>query len=97
MTITPPQPPVMQLYQVLSSENLPPCTREQHPFGFHDDWPKDMAEGEFILIELSDGSCRVAVNEVGHMMLMDQLYRLSAARPEVSFQRFRCQRTEAPS
>ena len=90
MTITPPQR-IVKLYEVLSTENVPPCTRTEHPFGFHDAWPADMADGEFIVIELSDGSSRVATNDVGHLMLLGQLHVLSGARADLTFKRYRCQ------
>lgn len=94
MTISPPeQPQRMRLYEAVSTKNMPPCSREESPFGWHDDWPEDMKSDEFIVIELSDGSSRVARNKAAHIMMMFQLSKVAEARPTVTFKRFRCRLT----
>ena len=98
MTPSPPSRPssaVVTLYDVMATDRTPIAERTEITFGFHDAWPADMGEEEWIQISLSDGSSRIARNEAGHMMLLGQLQTLASQREGLTFTAYRCRPVRA--
>ena len=97
MTVTQPCPPVRPIWTALSTDSAPEAERTERHLGLHDIWPADMAPGEWIQIDLNDGSSRIASNEVGFMLLLGQLQKLANDRGDAfSAKAYRCRPVEAP-
>lgn len=97
MTPAPPTPPIRRLWTSIATENAPDADRTELHLGLHDFWPADMGDDEWVQVDLNDGSSRLASNEVGFTLLLNQLQRLRSDRgDQFTYTAYRCRpRTEA--
>lgn len=78
-TPAPPVRPARSIYTVLSTANAPEAFRREHHLGLHGAWP-GLGPGEWIQVDLHDGSSRICSNQVGWIMLLGQLQKLAIER-----------------